>query len=84
MHIIAKLSFWITKPKKRLYKIKKSIMAILPFKKMLPFEELIKEALAQFRMGGYVEKLKTSIALDSLPSNKKDLLAHLYNEIAHA
>jgi hypothetical protein len=85
MHIIAKLSFWILKPKKQV--LKKSIMAKLslrPFKKMLPFEELIMDALAQFRMEGYVEKLKTSIALESLPSNKKDLLAHLYNEIAYA
>ena len=76
MIIIAKLSFWIMKPKK------KSIITRLSLKKMQPFEELILDALAQFKSEGYVEKLKTSITQESLPSNKDDLLEFLYNQIA--
>ena len=78
MTIIAKLSFWIMKPKK------KSIITRLSqsFKKLQPFEKLILDALAQFRMEGYVEKLKTSITQESLPSGKADILGFLYNQIA--
>ena len=77
MTIIAKLSFWIMKPKK------KSIIARLSRNKMQPFKELILDALAQFKSGGYVEKLKTSITSESLPSNKDDLLEFLYSQIAN-
>ena len=49
---------------------------------MQPFEELILDALAQFKTEGYVKKLKTSITQESLPSNKYDLLKFLYNQIA--
>ena len=49
---------------------------------MEPFEELILDAFAQFRTEGYVEKLKTSITPESLPSNKDGLLEFLYNQIA--
>jgi hypothetical protein len=76
MAIIAKLSFWIMKPKK------KSIITELPHKAVEPFEKLILDAFAQFRTEGYVEKLKTSITQESLPSNKKKLLEFLYNQIA--
>jgi hypothetical protein len=76
MTIIAKLSFWIMKPKKR------SILSRLSLKKIQPFEESIVDALAQFTTEGYVEKLKTSITAESLPSNKDDLLEFLYNQIA--
>jgi hypothetical protein len=44
---------------------KKSIITRLSLKKMQPFEELILDALAQFRTEGYVEKLKTSITQES-------------------
>ena len=71
MAIIAKLSFWIMKPKK------KSIITWPSLKKMQPFEELILGALNQFRTEGYVKKLKTSITQESLPSNKHDLLEFL-------
>ena len=86
MNIIAKLSFWIMKPKKEK---KKNIITKLSFKKIQPvevsitFEDLILDALAQFRKGGYVEKLKTRITPESLPSDKDDLLEFLYKEIAH-
>ena len=50
---------------------------------MQPFEDLILGALDQFRAEGYVEKLKTSITPECLPSNKKDLLQFLYNQIAY-
>ena len=76
MTIIAKLSFWIMKPRK------KSIITRLTHKKMQPFEELILDALAQFRTEGYMEKIKTNITPESLPSNKKKLLEFLYNQIA--
>ena len=74
---MAKLSFWIMKPNK------KSIITKLPFKAVEPFEQLILDAFAQFRTEGYVEKLKTSITQESLPSNKDNhLLKFLYNQIA--
>lgn len=59
-----------------------NIIAKLSFKKMQPFEELIMDALAQFRRRGFVEKLKTTITSESLASNKEDLLEFLYNEIS--
>ena len=40
-----------------------AIIAKLSFKKMQPFEESILDALAQFKIEGYVRKLKTSITL---------------------
>ena len=49
---------------------------------MQPFEELILDALAQFKTEGYAKKLQTSITQQSLPSNKDDLLEFLYNQIA--
>jgi hypothetical protein len=71
MNIIAKLSYWILQPRKT----KKSIMAKLSFKpkkmQQLRFEDLVLGALNQFRTEGYVEKLKTSITPESLPSKKK-------------
>ena len=76
MVITAKLSFWIMKPNK------KSIITELPHKAVEPFEQLILDAFAQFRTEGYMEKLKTSITQESLPSNKKKLLEFLYNQIA--
>ena len=82
MNIIAKLSFWILDPRRK----KKSIIAKLLFKpeKMIePFEGPILAALDQFKTGGYVEKIKTSITPESLPSNKEDLHQFLYNQIAH-
>ena len=83
MNIIAKLSFWILQPPKK----KKSIITRLSFKKikkLQPFEDRILGALDQFKTEGYVEKLKTSITSESLPSNKDDLLEFLYNQIAYA
>ena len=71
MNIIAKLSFSIMKPKEQ---TARSITA---------FEQIIVDALAQFKRGGYVEKLKTSITSESLPSDNDDLLAFLCNQIAH-
>ena len=74
------------KPKKEK---KKNIITKLSFKKVQPvedsitFEDLILDGLAQFRKGGYVEKLKTRITSKSLPSDKDDLLQFLYNEIAY-
>ena len=42
------------------------------------------DALSQFKRDGYVEKLKIDITSEFLPSDNKDLLAFLYNQIAHA
>ena len=72
MGVIAKLSFWILQPPRN-----KSIIA------ELPFEDLILGALDQFRTEGYVEKLQTTITLESLPSNNNELLEFLYNQITH-
>ena len=80
MNIIAKLSFWILQPRRK----KNSIIAKLSFKpeKMEPFEGLILVAFDQFKTGGYVKKIKTSITQESLPSDYEDLLEFLYNQIA--
>ena len=79
MIIVAKLSFWIMKSKPT----KTSIITWLSLQKTQPFEDLILDALAQFRKGGYVEKLKTNITPESLPeSDKKKLLEFLCNQIA--
>jgi hypothetical protein len=80
MNIIAKLSFWILQPRK---KRNQSLLSCHSSQKMQPFEDLILGALDQFRTEGYVEKLKTSITPESLPSNKDDLLEFLYNQIAY-
>ena len=74
MTMIAKLSFWILQqPKKE--------KSILP--NILSFEDGIVGALDQFRMEGYVEKLKTNITPESLPLNKDDVLKFLYNQLAY-
>jgi len=80
MSIIAKLSYWITKPKEH---AKKSIISKLSFQKKGPFDQLIMEALEQFKREGYVEKLKACITSESLPSNHQDLLGFLYDQITH-
>ena len=79
MNIIAKLSFWILQPRRK----KDSIIAKL-FKpeEMEPFEGLILAAFDQFKTGGYVKKIMTTITQESLPSDKEDLLEFLYNQIA--
>jgi hypothetical protein len=76
MSIIAKLSFWILQPPKQ----KKSIIA----DSLESFEDVILGALDQFRTEGYVEKLKTSITPESLPSDQDDLIEFLYNQIPYA
>ena len=70
MNIIAKLSFWIRKPKET----EKSATA---------FEQLIMDALAQFGRENYVKKLTTSTTSKTLPSNKEDLLEFLFNQITN-
>ena len=50
---------------------------------MQQFEDLIWGALDQFRTEGYVEKLKTSITPESLPSTKDDLREFLHNQLAY-
>ena len=75
MTIIAKLSFWILKP------AKKSTMAKLLWKNQ-PFEELMMDALDQFKREGYVEKLKACITPVSFPSDYQDLSGFLYDLIA--
>jgi hypothetical protein len=77
MTIIAKMSFWIMTPKKKL------IISGKPIKTMAPFGELMLDALAQFKTEGYVKKLKTSITQRSLHSNKIGLLQFLYNQTAY-
>ena len=71
MNIIAKLSFWMQAGKK-----KESVIT------ELSFEDSVLGTLDQFRTEGYVEKLKNSITLESLPSNEADLHEFLCNQIA--
>jgi hypothetical protein len=46
------------------------------------FEQLMMDALDQFKKGGYVKRLKTHITLESLPSEHQDLLEFLHDQIA--
>jgi hypothetical protein len=78
MTIIAKLSFWIMKPKQKSITTRLWLSLV----QTEPFEELILDGLAQFKTEGYVKKLVTNITPRSLPSNKKKLLEFLYNQIA--
>ena len=71
MSIIAKLTFSIMKPTKQTEKT------------FTAFEQIIMDALAKFKGDGYVEKLKTNITSESLPSDDEDLLAFLCNQTAH-
>ena len=73
MSIIAKLSFWIVKPTNETEK-SESLTA---------FEQVIMDALAKFQRDEHIEKLKTNITSESLPSDHEGLLAFLYNQIAH-
>ena len=75
MTIIAKLSFWILKP------AKKSTIAKL-LRKNRPFEELMMDALDQFKREGYVEKLKACITPVSFLPAQHDLSGFLYDLIA--
>ena len=59
------------------------IIARLSFWIHNPFYKSFEEALEPFKKGGYIEKLKTQITPESMPSNKKDLLEFLYNLIIH-
>ena len=80
MNIIAKLSFWIQRPKTQ---ANKSIIAKLSLKQVQPFEESIKDAFAQFRREGFVEKLKSSITSEYLPYNKEELPQFLSNQVVY-
>ena len=48
-----------------------------------PFEASIAEALDQFKKNQYLEKLKTCITSESLPSDNKQLVEFLYNLTIH-
>ena len=63
--------------------ITRVLFNILKVDESMTFEDLILDGLAQFRKGDYVEKLKTRITPESLPSDKDDLLEFLYNQIAN-
>jgi len=69
-NIIAKLSFWLKPTKGSSQEIK-------------TFQQLVRDALYQFKKGGYVDKVKTCITPETLPSNHQELSAFLYNLIAH-
>lgn len=48
-----------------------------------PIEELLLDALEQFKKQGYVEKLKNCINPALLPSDPDDLIMFLYDQIIH-
>ncbi len=81
MNVIAKLSFWKLKPAGT-SPAKTSIISKLLFRKVQPFDQLILDALDQFKREGYVEKLKACITSVSLASNHRDLYGFLYDLIA--
>jgi hypothetical protein len=69
-NIIAKLSFWLKPTKKSSQEVK-------------TFQQLVRDALDQFKKGGYVDKVKTCITPESLPPDHQELFAFLYNLITH-
>ena len=58
-------------------------MGKLSFWTNKPFEQSIMEALEQLKKEGYVEKLKTCITQESIPSDTGDLIVFLYDLIKH-
>ena len=47
------------------------------------FDASIADALNQFKEDQYIEKLKTHITSESIPSDKEHLLEFLYNLVIH-
>lgn len=45
------------------------------------FQHFIRDALAEFKRAGYVDKVKACITPESLPSGHEELLAFLYHQI---
>jgi len=51
---------------------------------MKPFRKAVMDALGLFKRQDHVEKIKTQITSESMPSNDtEDLFEFLYNHIAH-
>jgi len=48
---------------------------------MKPFQESIMDALEQFKRQNHVEKLKTQITSESIPTDHKELINFLYLQI---
>jgi hypothetical protein len=46
------------------------------------FQQLVRDALDQFKKGGYVDKVKIHITPESLPSDHQELLVFLCDQIA--
>ena len=58
-----------------------NIIAKLSFWIRKPFKTSIMEALGQFKEQGYVNKLKTQITFEVLPTGRGDLFCFLYDQI---
>lgn len=59
-----------------------SIIAKLSFPIKATFQQLIRDALDQFKKQNYADKLKTGITSESMPSDQEALSAFLYDQIA--
>ena len=60
-----------------------NVIAKLSFPVKAAFQQLIRDALDQFKKHNYADKLKTCITSESMPSDQEALSAFLYDQIAH-
>ncbi|KAF8348713.1 hypothetical protein F5887DRAFT_1280464 [Amanita rubescens] len=58
-----------------------NVISTLSFQVMKPFQESIMDALEQFKRQNHVEKLKTQITSESIPTDHKKLIKFLYLQI---
>jgi len=58
-----------------------NVIATLSFQVMKPFQESIMDALEQFKRWNHVEKLKTQITSESIPTDHTELIKFLYLQI---
>ena len=60
-----------------------NIIAKLSFWIKMPLGKSIRKALEEFKRQGYVEKLKTHITPESIPSDKEKVVTFLCDIIIH-
>jgi len=58
-----------------------NILAKLSFWIKEPIETSIMNALDQFKKQGYVDKLKTQITSEAMPTGHQDLVQFLYDQV---
>ena len=60
-----------------------NILAKISFWMRRPIAISITDALEQFKKQGYVEKLKTQIISEAIPTGHKDLVQFLYDQVTN-